>query len=84
MQKHEWEDSAARRDCESSSSGQSGALEEVPEFLTLTDTEASTCDVVTSVEPAAELWRCSRTHPKPEWLSDGILLLDNDKPATYT
>ncbi len=54
LQKHEWEDSAARRDCESSSSGQSGASEEVPEFLTLTDTEASTCDVVTSVEPAAE------------------------------
>ena len=54
MQKHEWEDSAARRDCESLSSGQSGASEEVPEFLTLTDTEASTCDVVTSVEPAAE------------------------------
>jgi hypothetical protein len=70
---------------ESSSLCQSGAaLEVVPEFPAMTDTEGPTSDVETLVEPAAEPRMLSMTRTKSQWFSHKVLLLDNDNPATYT
>ena len=61
---------------ESSLSCQSSAtLEVVPEFTIMTDTEAPTCVVETSVEIVAEPRRLSRLCTKPARFEDEELLL---------
>ena len=61
---------------ESSLLGQSSTTPEVvPEFPIMTEMEATTCVVETSVEMVAELRRSSRLRTKPMWFEDEVLLL---------